>query len=110
MSPLSYVFISISPDFGELISCFRVHMPPTFHILSTIQWWSPPIRRYHSGRVHMFWLIFMGWRGFKSVDMIRYCCKNCFEVICEIYHFIFRFLLVGFLILFVGLNCGLHDD
>ena len=30
MSPLSYVLIRNSKNFGDTISCFRFHMPPTF--------------------------------------------------------------------------------
>ena len=30
MSPLSSVLMSSSSNFGELILCFRVHMPPVF--------------------------------------------------------------------------------
>ena len=30
MSPLSYVLIISSYNFGDMISCLRVHMPPIF--------------------------------------------------------------------------------
>ena len=34
----------------------------------------------------------------------------CFEVFCEFHHFLIRVLLVGFDLLPVGFNYGVHDD
>ena len=46
----------------------------------------------------------------SKCSSVRDFCENLFEVFCGIHHFLIRFLLVGFHLLFVGFNLGLHDD
>ena len=78
--------------------------------LSTVQWWSPHFSRYHSVRAQNIWRILLGWRLFQSLNMIRDFCDHCFEVFCELHNFLVWVLLVGFHLLLVGFNYGLHDD
>ena len=63
-----------------------------------------------SGRFQGLCWILLGWQVFKSVDLIRDFCARLFEVFYDLHHFIIRVLIVGFRILLVDFNFGLHDD
>ena len=93
---------------------FHIPHATNFCRLSTVRWWIPPDIRDRSGRVHSIWWVLMGWRGFRSVNMSRdWCdvwCEHWFDVFCEFHHFLIRFLLVGFGILFFVFNFVFHYE
>ena len=100
-------------EFIEFLWDYLMFQSPhatNFCVLSTLKFWSSTIIWDHSGRIWRLWWILLGWRVFQSVNLICDYCKHYFELFCEFRHFIIIVLLVGYHILLVGFNWGLHDD